>query len=555
MPHGKEKYITIREDIKNSLNRLYDVALNPDAFLLDPHSPEVIRDYDNELSILVTAGEDTSLFIANRDKILEENALKISTQLYEEYKHIVNNMQLSDYPDAFKVMMLYETLTKVYRFEVVYGKRKTFVSKRQMCESIKSHMILNNTTLGILFSDVNKYSRFSDLYFDALEAYNNKIVEKANITLDNVKTYGKGKWIKFEEKNSNPGEYSNNVQRLAYLVKDTQWCTKYLSSTMLSEGDLYVFVDNDNKPHLAVKLSGDEIDEVRGIDKGSAQEIEPDYRDVAISFLQNNESIKYGLEWLSKEEWNKRLIKYNKLIKSGSFTYDLMDMLINDLLDYTKSKYNSSNRSELLSNLHLIVDKLAMYFNCSEEEICLGDAVFEEENYERVPYKIILGDANFSFSKIKDIGDLEIILGNVETYESPLSSLNGIRIILGNADLSYSNINNLGNLEYVGGDLDINEAPLESLSNLKIIGGNAYLSNTNLTDLGDLEAIFKDAYFGNSNIESTNKLNTIIGNVIFNKPIDFSSLHEVSGSIVCDGINYRSLDDLLGSGSRKLVMK
>ena len=71
MPHGKEKYITIREDIKNSLNRLYDVALNPDAFLLDPHSPEVIRDYDNELSILVTAGEDTSLFIANRDKILE----------------------------------------------------------------------------------------------------------------------------------------------------------------------------------------------------------------------------------------------------------------------------------------------------------------------------------------------------------------------------------------------------------------------------------------------------------------------------------------------------
>lgn len=55
--------------------------------------------------------------------------------------------------------------------------------------------------------------------------------------LDGVDTYGKGKWIKFEGKNTNPEEYLKNASELAALVQDTPWCTKQLASSQLAEGD------------------------------------------------------------------------------------------------------------------------------------------------------------------------------------------------------------------------------------------------------------------------------------------------------------------------------
>ena len=125
-----------------------------------------------------------------------------------------------------------------------------------------------------------------------------------------VDTYDKGKWIKFEGKTSNAEEYLKNAQRLSTLVKDTPWCTKEEASVQLSVGDFYVFVDKDDKPHVAVRMYENNIAEVRGIKGGFfGQEMEDGYRDVTISFLENNTDIKNGKEWLEKEEWNKRLIE------------------------------------------------------------------------------------------------------------------------------------------------------------------------------------------------------------------------------------------------------
>lgn len=544
LPKGKEKYTRIKKDISESLNNLYALANNKDAFLLDPNSPEVLRNYENELSILEGQGKDTSYLIANKEAILKDISDKLSIQLYEEYCHIISNIRLCPYEDAFKVLMLYETLTRIYRFEINKGKRSTFVSKRKMCESIKSHMILNGTTLEIIYNNIGNYSKFSEIYFDALDEYNKKIVSNATISLDDTNSYEKGMWIRFEARSNNPDEYTENVQKLASLVKNTQWCTKYLSSTMLSEGDIYVFVDNDNNPHLAVKLIGNEIDEVRGIANGANQEIEEEYRDVILSFLEHNKNIKYGLEWLEKEEWNRRLIKYNKLITKKCFSYDMMELLISDLFDFSYCKYESTQRTELLSNLHLIAPFIAKYFNCSIEKICLGDAIFEDTDYETCPYKIILGDAIFSLSKIQDTDNLLVVCGNVETYESSLDRLNKIEIILGNADLSYSSISDLGELRVIGGDLDINECGINTLSKLCSIGGNAYLSSSILSDLGDLGIILKDAYISSPNLENTGKLRTIIGNAIISDNIDISSINEVLGKLVYGNKNYSSIAEL-----------
>lgn len=42
----------------------------------------------------------------------------------------------------------------------------------------------------------------------------NEEIKQSGIVLDGVDTYGKGRWIKFEGKNTNPEEYLENAQRL-----------------------------------------------------------------------------------------------------------------------------------------------------------------------------------------------------------------------------------------------------------------------------------------------------------------------------------------------------
>jgi len=46
----------------------------------------------------------------------------------------------------------------------------------------------------------------------------NEEIKQSGIVLDGVDTYGKGRWIKFEGKNTNPEEYLENAQRLVALA-------------------------------------------------------------------------------------------------------------------------------------------------------------------------------------------------------------------------------------------------------------------------------------------------------------------------------------------------
>lgn len=51
----------------------------------------------------------------------------------------------------------------------------------------------------------------------------NEEIKQSGIVLDGVDTYGKGRWIKFEGKNTNPEEYLENAQRLVALAQNTPW--------------------------------------------------------------------------------------------------------------------------------------------------------------------------------------------------------------------------------------------------------------------------------------------------------------------------------------------
>ena len=138
------------------------------------------------------------------------------------------------------------------------------------------------------------------------------------------------------------------------MVQDTPWCTKEQASMHLEEGDFYLFLYNNNRAHIGVKLIGDRIDEVRGIKNGNAQELEEEYRDVAIEFLSKNENIKFGKEWLEKERWNMRLVEYSKKIDEGSFNKEDISSLIYDLteiIDYKAHYAQCGNRVELLKKI------------------------------------------------------------------------------------------------------------------------------------------------------------------------------------------------------------
>ena len=546
---SNNKEQVIKEDIKKELNRLYN--LDKDAFKISLDSQSLIREYESELKALEQRGEkDKANYIRNNKiKALEELSNIYSEKLYEEYKHIVDFIKNANYEDAFKAIMLRETLLKVYKKDDT----KVIVKQRKLNETIEGHMLLNEKVLNVIHNNLDTYENFKELYYAGVAEFNNVVRETSEITLKNVNTYGMGKWIKFDGRASDSKNYAENVLKLKTLVQDTPWCTKTLASSQLEQGDFYVFIDNDNKPHIAVKMNGNEIDEVRGIKNGNAQELEEEYRDVAISFLENNKDIKNGENWLDKEEWNKRLIRYSKEIEDGTFNSEETPKLIEDLLhsDYRRH-FNTNSNLEELKKLPKIKKYLAEYYNCTEEEICVGDYIPKEET--RCPYKIILGDAGFSYSGVTDLGNLRIIGGNAYFNSSKVTDLGELQIIGRDAEFAFSKVTDLGKLQSIGGSADFEDSEvtdlgkLESiggianfkgskitnlgklqnigravfigskitnLGNLKSIGENAYFEYSKITNLGNLKSIGEDAYFNYSNVINLGKLQSIGGTADF----------------------------------------
>ena len=541
LPQGKDRVEKIREDIEKYLNELS--KLDKTTMQIDPYSPEVIREYESEIKALKARGEDTTRLEENPEMGYKKIAEETSKQLYEEYKHIVDLINGLDMEPAFKSMMLRETLTKVYKLDKdnKSNGQKTIIKNRDMKKSIGGHMILNEQTLKFIYENVKnieEYKNFANLYFAAVEVYKDTIASKSGIMLDGVDTYGKGKWIKFEGKNTNPEEYLKNASELAALVQDTPWCTKQLASSQLAEGDFYVFVDNTGKPHIAVKTRGDTIDEVRGIKNGNAQELEEEYRDVAISFLENNKDIENGKEWLEKEEWNKRLIEYARKIDNGEFKVEDVPKFIEDYLkkDYRNQGGENSNKKALKDRLEKIKGVVAEYYSCSEEEITFGDVNFAETQLTTVPYKIIFGDADFRGSQIKNLGSLRSIGGNADFRDLQVEDMGSLRSIGGSANFKYSQIKSLGLLESIGGNADFRDSQVEDMGSLRSIGGDANFERSQVKSLGLLESIGGNADFRDSQVEDMGSLRSIGGDVNFERSqVKSLGLLESIGGYACFG--------------------
>ena len=543
---SNNKEQVIKEDIKKELNRLYN--LDKEAFKISLDSQSLIREYESELKALEQRGEKDKANYIRNNKIntLEELSNIYSEKLYEEYKHIVDFIKNANYEDAFKAIMLRETLLKVYKKDDT----KVIVKQRKLNETIEGHMLLNEKVLNVIYNNLDTYENFKELYYAGVAEFNNVVRETSEITLKNVNTYGMGKWIKFDGRASDSKNYAENVIKLKTLVQDTPWCTKTLASTQLEQGDFYVFIDKDNKPHIAVKMNGNEIDEVRGIKNGNNQELEEEYRDIAISFLENNKDIKNGGNWLDKEEWNKRLIRYSKEIDDGTFNSEETKQLVEDLFrsDY-KSHFNAnSNLEELKKKLPKAKRYLAEYYNCAEEEMCLDNYTPIKET--RCPYKVILGDSDFKYSNVTDLGELQIIGGDAFFAHSEVTDLGKLQIIGRDAFFTCSEVMDLGELQIIGRDAFFAFSKVTDLGKLQSIGRYADFENSEVTNLGELQIIGDNAYFRCSEITNLGKLQNIGGSASFwySKIINLGELQSIGGDASFDFSKVTDLGKLQSIG-------
>ena len=230
---SNNKEQVIKENIEKELNKLYN--LDKDTFKISLDSQSLIREYESEIKALEQRGEkDKANYIRNnKTKALEELSNIYSEKLYEEYKHIVDFIKNANYEDAFKALMLRETLLKVYKKD----DDKVIVKQRKLNETIEGHMLLNEKVLNVIYNNLYTYENFKELYYAGVAEFNNIIKDTSEITLKNANTYGMGKWIKFDGRASDSKNYAENVIKLKTLVQDTPWCTKTLASSQLEQGD------------------------------------------------------------------------------------------------------------------------------------------------------------------------------------------------------------------------------------------------------------------------------------------------------------------------------
>lgn len=501
-PNNKEtKIFEIKQDINFELERLYNIAENSNFFEIETKNNQFLeREFQNEVNALKARGEEfeVKLSLDNKENTLISLAKKYSISQREEYKHVVNLVKGLNFEPAFKALMLRETLLHCYKQTFGNGKPKTIVEKRIPNKTLTGHMTLDEEVLNYINKNIENYSNFSSLYFDGVACAKKIITEKSEISLESVNTFGMGKWIQFEGKTSNEKEYLNNATKLSALVQNTPWCTKQLAASQLENGDFFVFVDNLNAPHIAVKMQGNSIGEVRGIKGGSAQEIEEEYRPVAIEFLEKNKNIKNGKEWLEKEEWNKRLIGWKNEIENGTFKNE---NVLNCLKDLTNEDYkcHSGFKNSNLTNLVGVLPKAKASFGetlgCKDENIFFGDYDFVG-NYEVCSFEAIVGNAKFFTCAAKDVGNLKYVFGDADFSGSQIKDLKSLEKIWGSANFSCSNVKNLGAL--------------------KEIGKNAYFGASKITNLNELETVGGNLYLVNSKVESAPNLNFVGGEIYLN---------------------------------------
>lgn len=456
---------------------------------------------------IVKLNVDIDLFIVSLNKVIDIFNKKYN--LVQEEKSSTNELMINN------------------------QKKSGFNIFERIKNAIKKIFSKNNIVADVPYVEVNS-NRDNFLRDLKIEAKTNsqKELSTENNQEEKVETFGKGKWIRFAE-GYNKTEEDNYDKIISILKQKAPWLKndivnyEHPDGICLYQKDLYIFVDNTGKPHISITLYGDEVfhSNINGAKKLNQQnskqidtlrKVEEEYRDVAKSFLTNNKGIYDEKILFDYDEWNNRLSEYIKKIDDEQITLEDIPSLLRDyLINYSYVVTKNSNKNAIKIRLEKIKGLLAQYWGISEDEIYIGDINYEYTNIKTVPYKVILGNADFEYSQIESLGDLFMISGSANFRDSIIKDINPLTLIGGSADFGYSKFKDTGSLNFIGLNAFFGKSHIKKLINVKWIGLHAFFQNSNVVDIGPLEHIGGDANLWGSEINKVEHLKDIGGNADF----------------------------------------
>ncbi len=289
------------------------------------------------------------------------------------------------YDDSFKYLVA-RCITKMGKLD----KAKWQYEKRSS-STTSSFPEINSEALGIVerliksgekmdgdelfnteeFVKLSKTANFEKLYPLVQKQLNE--IQASNVeNKENIK----GSWTKFDQ-GSDYKLLENSLKN-----KGTGWCTASGSAkSQLEGGDFYVFYSqdkdgNDTQPRVAIRMSGNQIGEIRGVQPG--QELEPELNQVMNEkakdlggyekYQKKSADMKQLTEISSKNEKGEELNK-----EELRFLYEIN----NNIEGFG---YNKDPRIAEVKNFRSQPSDLMCIFECRRDQLILSDEDYASEN-------------------------------------------------------------------------------------------------------------------------------------------------------------------------------
>ena len=457
--------------------------------------------------------------------------------------------------------MLKEWFDYVIKENDAYSNTQRLIILSAITKDLKSNNdnipdVLNKGVLAQTVTDLEERLKVNPKdNFDFHKMYKNNL--RVSIMEDSSTGETMTGWVVIPSKTNDPENFEKNVEKLKTLSHNS-WCTKsFNAEPYLSEGDFHVYLEN-GQPKLGVRFVGDKVQEIQG-EKNDGK-IPQKYLD---TFKLHQDNLQIDMTENAKnqvcraDEMREQISQAKKDLGSAIELKNIHDVKkvlnlfnikaeINENNLLVLDRYKQKNTEMCFDDLDIDENKMFKFI----EEI-KGNAYFTNSNVVNLgKLKKIGTDVNFSYSKVKDLGDLEVISEDANFSNSQITSLGNLRHIGGSVDFSESKITSLNKLESIGFDVSFFATEIIDLGNLKSIGGTAKFIDSKIKSLGKLENIGESADFTNSEVTDLGELQNIGGWAIFKnaKVTNLGKLQEIGLGAIFDESNIQSLGQLKSIG-------
>jgi len=461
--------------------------------------------------------------VTKREEILSDIKKKRWELQSQQFQNWISYL---DGNNAYSLSFKTELFRQVLSYTIQDGKKKKITS-----DSERGALPVDAVSVAEAFDQVSKNPK-SDILFTYANSLGEMALKRAEakeLKNEYSQTSENGKWVRYDSFQRNPEGFNQTVADLSGIALKTLstpsegWCTSSAATAdgQLRGGDFYVFmtpVKDGWMPRIAVRMEGDNIGEIRGIEKG--QDLEPEMLDEADKFLSENH-VGNVQKWQNDINL-KRAVKriHVELLRNPGYTLTTEDE--NDLIiprrvgdtiyggvssqfmqEYqgiSKIESIDFRRADLLKGKPLLQEKYKEAFQNAYSKInnlegvkhIVGNVDFSHWQGEAPELETIGGEANFSNWQ-GNAPELKTIGGSAY-FPHWQGSAPELKTIGGNADFSNWQ-GNTPKLETIGGSADFinwqgNTPKLETIGGsayfigwqgsapeLKTIGGEANFSN------------------------------------------------------------------------------